>query len=86
MIKSEQIPDEVVEAAAIDLCRALGNDPDEVQQDADGNTWPLWWEFLKPARAAIAAGLAAWPGAETWTDNKPDRLILPLPQEARDGD
>jgi hypothetical protein len=38
-----------------------------------------------PIEAACLAMLAAWPGMEMWTDNKPDRLILPLAeQEAGD--
>jgi hypothetical protein len=64
MIKSEQIPDEVVEAAH----RAFYAE--------------------KPCgfREALAAGLAAWPGAckekfAPWSSEH--QLILPLPQEPR---
>lgn len=80
------IPPEAVEAAAKDLCRAMGNDPEDVQSDGE-NEWPLWWEFLKPARAALLAGLRAWPGMYVEDRLTPwdNRIILPLPQEPSDG-
>jgi hypothetical protein len=51
MIRAEQIPDEVVEAAAKTLM-----DPDYP------NSWPAW---MDEARAAIAAALNAWPEGES---------------------
>jgi hypothetical protein len=81
MIDPKMIPDEVVEAAA----RAIG----------EYYTSKEWFEIARgsrdvwhnAARAAIAAALTAWPGAY-----KSDpalfghKLILPLTQEARDGE
>jgi hypothetical protein len=72
MIDPAQIPDEVVEAAA----RAI--------EAADVGMVPSYEEA---ARAAIAAGLAAWPGKQyrAWDDVMGTGLyaILPL-TEARD--
>jgi hypothetical protein len=83
MIKAEQIPPEVVEAAAQAMARKEG--------------W--LWETLLPerrdlclvlARAALAAALAAWPWKKNeWRDDitfdgKPVRysvIILPLKTE-----
>jgi len=76
MIDPAQIPDEVVEAAA----RAIG------EETYVGNKQTL----RDAGRAAIAAGLAAWPNAKTLRDDGRRQtyivpaLILPLPQEARD--
>jgi hypothetical protein len=76
MINPVQIPDEVVEAAA-DALMAM---PDGFPQDADPDEY---------ARAAIAAGLAAWLGKQyrAWDDVMGTGLyaILPL-TEARDGE
>ena len=59
MIRAEQIPDEVEEAA-----------------------WNVAGDNMK---AAIAAALSAWPGAEVVEWYHADKtLILPLPQEPRD--
>lgn len=81
------IPPEAVERSARDLCRAMGSDPDEVQSDGE-NEWPLWWEFRKPATAAIRAALAAWPGmnhdSQAWRGYGGEVLILPLTTEPRD--
>lgn len=75
-MNAEQIPPEVVEAAA----RAI--------EAADVGMVPSYEEA---AHAAIAAGLAAWPGATAKQANEhvalfnmDPALILPLPQEARD--
>ena len=82
MIKPEQIPDEVVEAAA--------KKEYELACARASNTWPKW-EFLpthrqelwlNDAHAAIAAAINAWPGA--WHVDAVDfeeKLILPLTQE-----
>jgi len=80
MIRPDQIPDEVVEAAA----RAL----------SEAELWPGVWSrldsvvqdaFTAQARAAIASALNAWPGWEgSWTgdgDTLRRTIILPLPQE-----
>lgn len=63
-MKADQIPPEVVEAAAMQLPGMAGHQ--------------------RYVRAAIAAALAAWPGAETLEWPLGADLILPLPQEARD--
>lgn len=75
---SKMIPDEVVEAAAIDLRGGWG-EADEAERDA----------YRVASRAAIAAALTAWPGAETANPMPATRLvmsrshtlILPLTQE-----
>lgn len=77
MIDPKQIPDEVVEAAAKALSEAelwpgVWSRLDSVVQDA----------FTAQARAAIAAALNAWPGADEIEDH--DRrpyLALPIPKE-----
>ena len=71
MIRAEQIPDEVVEAAAKTLMA-----PDYP------NSWPAW---MDEARAALAAALNAWPGAHTWDTGQVwhhPAIVLPLPQGA----
>lgn len=74
MIRANQIPDEVVEAA-----RAAYRDGFE-QLDSHE-------EIM---RASIAAALSAWPGVVLYPPDvlddtiNPTRIILPLPQEARD--
>jgi len=74
MIKDEQIPDEVVEAAA----RALAADAELNWDDV-----PYAHEVMRgEARAALIAGLAAWSGGEVVDWYHADKtLILPLPQE-----
>jgi hypothetical protein len=76
MIKSEQIPDEVVEAAIEEMDRLLEQGVFETR-------------FLAPA--AITAVLKAWPGAlvstieETTVIGRPrEGITLPLPQETSD--
>lgn len=74
------IPDEVVEEAAKHAFIYYKSIPwDEC---TDKNLW------RSLARAAIAAGLASWPGVESETGTsaynplvKRHRLILPLPKE-----
>ena len=72
MIDPAQIPQEVVETAL----RAYSGNSCECGS------------CRKAVIRTVAAALAAWPGA--YTDQmsheaQPKRLILPLPQEARDG-
>lgn len=84
MIRAEQIPDEVVEAAA----RALA------KQRLDADVWDevldrnMRYFYLQDARAAIAAGLQAWPKMVQYPlheiDCTPPKIVLPLPQEGRD--
>lgn len=82
MINPAQIPDEVVEAAAIDLYRAIHPVPMFYSWDSTPEEMRKPWR--NHAIAAIAAALEAWPGME----KKPDHLsyppwphiILPLPE------
>lgn len=80
MIRAEQIPDEVVEAAARAVCEAE-NGPCKCLPDECGC---IYW--LAHARASIVAALNAWPGMEgAWYEgNTATAIILPLPQENRD--
>lgn len=93
MIKPEQISDEAAEAAArADHAAWLA----AVAVDGcDTGLYPQWEDLpeerrvktLARARAVLAAGLDAWPGAEVhnfdgWTHA--EGLVLPLPQEVRD--
>ena len=78
MINPAQIPDEVVEAAARAIAESLRT-ARLTTEAQDG--------YKPEARAAIAAALNAWPGAEVhnfdgWTHA--EGLVLPLPQEALD--
>jgi len=72
-----KIPDEVVEAAARGLarynCEQWDSDPER-----------FWPHFADQARAACLAMLEAWPGMQRRFHIE-QALILPLPQEARDG-
>jgi hypothetical protein len=73
MIDPKMIPDEVVEAAAIDLRGGWG-EADEAERDA----------YRVAARAAIAAGLTAWPVQFSDVDAKGRdvlMLVFPLPQK-----
>ena len=82
MLTAEQIPDEVVEAAA----KAASEDR--------GYDWEMHPNFHKAFRrmatAAIRAALEAWPGSRhskgynTFFEGYFDHIILPLPQEPRD--
>jgi hypothetical protein len=83
MIKTERIQDEVAEAAA----KAAW----EIDRKSSGRSdFPLWEDLhtgvrhiqIERQRAALTAGLAAWPGA--WHVDAADfeeKLILPLTQE-----
>jgi hypothetical protein len=82
MIKAEQLSDEAVEAAA------------RKQAELDNVEWHTLNDVAiklrcDHARAALAAGLAAWPGAHERTDDwctPPDHnLILPLTRENNNG-
>lgn len=98
MIDSSQIPPEVVEVAAIAAYEAYQNEhPNGL---FSGISWDKLDEethsrcrdtFRAEARAAIAAALAAWPGAYVIDPDDDDagyhpRMLLPLPwvQKARD--
>jgi len=73
MIKPDQIPDEVVEAAARAAWGVLRAEDE--------------WLLKTKARAAIAAALSAWPGAFPWTFNGPlegTGYVLPVPTEVSD--
>jgi hypothetical protein len=79
MIRPEQIPDEVVEAAA------------KVIADANGWREKHSVSICKPvAVEAIVAAINAWPGANVFPGMQrgftetPPHLILPLPQEKSD--
>jgi hypothetical protein len=87
MIDASMIPDEVVEAAAIDLFRSATAGP-------AGYSWATTHErtrakWRKNARVTIAAALNAWEGANqqnAWSDEAGElllgpHLILPLPKE-----
>ena len=84
MIRANQIPDEVVEAAAITLMGRL-----MVSQQDALHVWLGMYEtekdqFRREARASIAAALSAWPGVDARPTFGPSRIILPLTQENRD--
>ena len=70
MIKPEQVPKKVVRAAE--------------------KAWEKDTESFRPNAKTIAAALNAWPGMLLYPADgldptiNPDRLILPLPQEASD--
>lgn len=84
MIKLEQIPDEVFEAAA----RAMHADwvqgfldEDETSSPSDHATWSELDEvdltfYLSQARAAVIAALNAWPGG----------IILPIEEDSSNAD
>ena len=83
MIRAEMISDEVVEAAAHAVVTAAY----KIDPDARVNELTME-EYGALARAAIAAALNAWPGAQesgmTMGPYKSHIYILPLPQEPRD--
>ena len=87
MIRPEQIPDEVVEAAASDIVQTLQSIASEngltmagIEEAMDG--------FREVARASIVAALNAWPNVMTtsWFENSVRKAVLniPLPPEASD--
>ena len=79
MLKPEQIPDEVVEAAA----RAAWKLKDQRLWEILKATQPNWRD---EAREALAAAINAWPGA-VWRESGVGReivsrrIVLPLPPE-----
>ena len=79
MIKAEQIPDEVLEAAA----RAAWKLKDQRLWEILKATQPNWQD---EARTSIAAALNAWPGMtyERLRFTGDIGLIRPLPQEVSD--
>lgn len=82
MIDPSQIPDEVVEAAAIAIIEAFRNsDCDTGQCSSYRYRIEGKCGCREDARAAIAAALAAWPGVEMRPTFNPSRVILPLPKE-----
>jgi len=87
VIKLEQIPisDEAAEAAARAIIIASGGNPDALLRLTIHKTTIKAWQQVVPlARAALTAGLAAWPGA--WHVDAADfeaKLILPLTQDPR---
>ena len=79
MIRADMIPDEVVEAAA----KAAYENQRTRKWDRCGYVGQQ--QLRRDARAAIAAAINAWSGAEVVEWYHADKaLILPLPQEASD--
>lgn len=89
MIKDEQLSDEAVEAAARAIIIANGGDPDAPLRLTIHKTTIKAWQQVAPlARAALTAGLAAWPEAKRVkgyfthdTDHYEPAIILPLPKD-----
>lgn len=65
MIRADQIPEEVVEAAAISLRGGWG-EADEAEKEA----------YREAARASIAAALNAWPDVVDTSPNNIGHLVL----------
>jgi hypothetical protein len=98
VIKDEQLSDEAVEAAARAIIIANGGDPDALLRLTIHKTTIKAWQQVVPlARAALTAGLSAWPGVGLQTSGRItgsssegedlyalDRLILPLSHEDND--
>jgi hypothetical protein len=89
MIRPDQIPDEVVEAAA----RAIYFVFTQINIGDGEDRWDCLpsrfrAEYREEARAALAAALAAWPDmVERFFPNDPTRapgIFLPLPKEGAD--
>lgn len=85
MIRAEQIPDEVVEAAA----KAAYENQRTRKWDRCGYVGQQ--QLRRDARAAIAVALNAWPGNYHYRGGWEPRvwvrspsILLPLPQEASD--
>jgi hypothetical protein len=94
-IDLKMIPPEVVEAAARaahDVWRRQASVGDDIAEYAPWHEMSadLQDEYLDQARAAIAAALAAWPGAYKmlgWDEAAQEpryEWFLPLPQQASD--
>jgi len=80
MIRADMISDEVVEAAAHAVVTAAY----KIDPDARVNELTMG-EYGALARAAIAAALNSWPGAETEVYKSGETgVYLPLPQPPRD--
>jgi hypothetical protein len=87
MIDPAQIPDEVVEAAAVTLMGRLMVSQQDALHVWSGMYEPEKEQFRREARAALAAGLAAWPGSEInqrICSRGTEYIILPL-QETQNG-
>ena len=87
MLKAEQIPDEVVEAAAITLMGRLMVSQQDALHVWSGMYEPEKDQFRREARASIAAALNAWPGMGVrphTVTTFASCIILPLPQEVSD--
>ena len=88
MIDANQIPPEVVEAAAIVLMGRLMVSQQDALHVWSGMYEPEKDQFRREARASIAAALKAWPGVTTtsWFENgvRKAALNIPLPQEPSD--
>ena len=82
MIRVDQLPREVVEAAAIVLMSRLMVSQQDALHVWSGMYEPEKEQFRREARASIAAALNAWPGVEIRPTFEPSRVILPLPTEA----
>jgi hypothetical protein len=83
MIKAEKLSDEAVEAAARAIIIANGGDPDAfLRLTIHKTTIKAWQQVVPLARAALTAGLAAWPGAFPTTTQinrgATEVLILPV--------
>jgi hypothetical protein len=86
MIRAEQIPDEVVEAAARAIIITNGGDPDALLRLTIHKTTIKAWQQVVPlARAALIAGLSAWPRMQIHTDGTEDWIELTLMQENNNG-
>lgn len=71
MITADQIPDEVVEAAANEMALIEWCDTE------------MWDVLIKRAESAIAAAINAWP--DGYVEKHGDAIILPLPQKGGEG-
>lgn len=87
MIKPEQVPFDVVEAAAVVLMGRLMVNRADALHVWSGLYEPEKEQFRREARAALVAGLEAWPNSEVvpWY-HADETLILPLPQENTDAE
>ena len=81
MIRVDQLPREVVEAAAIVLMSRLMVSQQDALHVWSGMYEPEKEQFRREARASIAAALNAWPEMSARPTFGPSRIILPLPQE-----
>ena len=87
MIRVDQLPREVVEAAAIVLMSRLMVSQQDALHVWSGMYEPEKEQFRREARASLAAALNAWPGIRMMVDidtGDDSALKLPLPQEVSD--